>query len=228
MGNLFTDEDDGGATPSAPLDPDSGLNVTDLSVYFDTDRYLSPHSDIVALMVFEHQTQMHNLITRAAYQTRIAVHSQKENNELFDRPADYVDERTTRKIERAGEALLIYMLLLDEAFIKDELVGTSGFTEEFVARGPRDSKGRSLHDLDLDKWLFKYPCSYLIYSDAFDAMPQQMKDYIYRRLWEVLSGKDKRDPFSMLSTTDRRAILEILLDTKDDLPDYWRTPINWD
>lgn len=223
MGNLFTDDEN----PIPPA-PNSGVNVTDLSHYFDTSRYLSPHSDIVALMVLEHQTQMHNLITRAAYQTRIALYAQKENNQLFDRPPDYIDERTTRKIERAGEALLIYMLMLEEAFIKDKMVGVSTYAKEFVARGPRDKKGRSLHDLDLNKWLFEYPCSFLIYSDAFDALPIEMKDYLYRRLWEILSGKDRRDPFSMLSTTDRRAILEILLDTKEDLPDYWRTPIQWD
>ncbi len=38
-----------------PVDNSEGQNVTDLKFRINPDRYLSAHSDIVALMVLEHQ-----------------------------------------------------------------------------------------------------------------------------------------------------------------------------
>ena len=99
--------------------------------------------------------------------------------------------------------------------------GTSGFAARFASRGPRDRQGRSLRELDLDGRLMRYPLSYMIYSDAFDALPADAKDSIYRRLWEVLSGRDRSSRYAHLSDADRRAIREILLDTKPGLPSYF-------
>jgi len=204
------------------LDLRAGTNVKDLSTYFDTSKYLTPHSDIVALLVIEHQAHMHNLITRANYQTRIALHEQAEINAMRGRPADEMLDSTRRRIERHGEALLRYMLFLDEAYLAGPIAGTTKFAEQFQAQGVRDAQGRSLRDLDLGKWLFEYPCSYLIYSEAWDGMPEPMKAYMYRRLWAVLSGADDDPAYRVLSTADRAAIIEILRETKRDLPDYWR------
>ncbi len=100
--------------------------------------------------------------------------------------------------------------------------GTSGFAEEFAKRGPRTKDGRSLREFDLKTRLFKYPCSYLIYSPSFDALPAAVKDYVLRRVYDVLTGKETGDDFAHLSAADRRAILEILRETKPDLPTYWR------
>ena len=116
------------------------------------------------------------------------------------------------------------MLFSGEAKLTDRVQGTSGFAEEFARRGPRDPRGRSLRDFDLRRRLFAYPCSYLIYSAAFDGLPAPVKEYVYRRLWEVLSGKDTSDDFAPLSAGDRRAVVEILRVTKSDLPDYWKSP----
>jgi len=135
-------------------------------------------SDIVALMVFEHQIHMMNLIA----QTRTA----DKVNELVD-----------------------YMLFVDEAPLAGKVEGASGFAEKFMARGPRDSKGRSLRDLDLNRRLMRYPCSYMIYSEAFDAIPAAIKTAVYRRMLEVLKGRDE---------ADRHAVLEILRETKRDFP----------
>jgi hypothetical protein len=118
------------------------------------------------------------------------------------------------------------MLFVKEAPLGDsdkEQIGTnSAFAREFAARGPRDAQGRSLRDLDLTTRIFRYPCSYLIYSDSFDALPEPAKGYVYRRLLEVLSGKDQSLDFARLTTADRSAILEILLATKQGLPQEWR------
>ncbi len=98
----------------------------------------------------------------------------------------------------------------------------SPYAIEFAARGPRDSKGRSLRDFDLKQRIFRYPCSYLIYSDAFDAIPEPAKTYVYHRLLQVLDGEDQSDDFARLTAADRRAVLEIVLETKAGLPQEWQ------
>jgi hypothetical protein len=108
------------------------------------------------------------------------------------------------------------MLFVDEAPL-DGIKGTSGFAERFSARGPRDSKGRSLRDFDLERRLFRYPCSYMIYSEAFDALPAAARNAVAARLLQVLTGKDASAKYTTLSVVDRQAILEILRETKKNL-----------
>jgi hypothetical protein len=115
-----------------------------------------------------------------------------------------------------------YMLFVDEPTIAGKIEGTSGFAEMFAAQGPRDSHGRSLRQLDLESRLMRYPCSYMIYSPAFDALPPVARDAVYKRLWQVLGGVDKQRQYARLSLADRRAIVEILRATKPDLPAYFQ------
>ena len=204
------------------IDNSPNVNVANLDRYFRTSPYLTPHSDIVALMVLEHQTEMHNRIARANFLTRIALRDEAEFNKALGRSADYRSESTVSRIKNAGEPVVKYMLFAEEAQLTDPVKGTSGFAEEFVRRGPRDGRGRSLRNLDLKHRLFAYPCSYLIYSEAFDALPAPVKDYVLRRLWDVLGGKDTSKEFAHLSAEDRQSIREILRATKTNLPDYWK------
>jgi hypothetical protein len=106
------------------------------------------------------------------------------------------------------------MLFSGAAPLKEPVKGTSSFTADFPAMGPKDNHGRSLRDFDLTSRLFKYPLSYMIYSKAFDALPDHVKQYVYGRLTEVLTGKDKSKDFAHLSAGDRTAILDIVRDTK--------------
>jgi hypothetical protein len=106
------------------------------------------------------------------------------------------------------------MLFSGAVGFKAPIQGTSKFAAEFAVRGPRDSRGRSLRDLDLKTRLFRYPLSYLIYSKPFDGMPDAVKTHVNRRLKEVLAGTDKSKDFVHLSSSDRAAILEILRSTK--------------
>jgi hypothetical protein len=218
MGNVF------GQDPEHPqqLDRVAGANVSDLSKRFSTAAYLSGHSDIVAHLVLAHQTQMHNLITVANYKTRLALYAEKGAHQSNDKAAGAISEATRRKIEGASEELLRYLLFADETPLDDPIVGSSSFARDFAARGPRDPKGRSLRDFDLRRRVFKYPCSYLIYSEALDALPKPAKDIVYRRLLEVLTGHDQSPEYAKFSAADRRAILEILLATKPNLPSDWR------
>jgi hypothetical protein len=198
------------------------VDVTDLKPFFTAGVYLTPHSDLVALLVFEHQLETRNRITRAGFDTRIALYQQAEIDKLAGSVGAPPNESTRRRIANACEPLLKYLLFCEEAPLAGPVKGTSGFAEEFAAKGPKDSNGRSLREFDLTKRIFKYPCSYLIDSAAFDGLPAQAKEYVYRRLWEVLSGKDASKDFAHLTAADRTAVREILRDTKRGLPAYWK------
>jgi hypothetical protein len=188
---------------------------------FDGGAYLSPHSDMVALMTLEHQSRMQNLITRVGYEARMALDSQAAINQALKIPVEEMSESTTRRIHNAAEELVSYMLFTDETPLTGKVAGTSGFASDFEKQGPLDRRGRSLRQFDLTRRMFRYPCSYLIYSEAFDNLPGKARDRVYLRLWEVLSGQDRTPAFARLAAVDRQAILEILLDTKKGLPGYW-------
>jgi hypothetical protein len=184
------------------LETQGTQNLISLAKKFDATGYMSGLSDIVALMTLEHQTRMTNLMTRVGWDARIGTDEAKINSEIED--------------------LVTYMLFADETRLYDPVQGVSTFTKTFPQRGPRDKQGRSLRDFDLQKRLFRYPLSYMIYSAEFDAMPDRVRDHIYRRIYDVLTGKDQSERFTRLSDDDRRNVLAILRDTKPNLPAYWR------
>ncbi|MDG3004012.1 hypothetical protein [Paludisphaera mucosa] len=218
MGNVLTPPRE----KLEPLEVQSAGDVLDLAGRLSLKPYLSPHSDIVALLVLEHQVKMQNLITVANYQAKLAIQYAREISKAFGELEGTISESTARRYEGPAEQLVKYMLFVDEAPLAGRVEGSSAFAAEFAARGPRDPQGRSLRDFDLTTRLFKYPCSYLIYSKAFDALPAPVKERTYRRLWDVLTGKDPSPAFARRTPEERRAILEILLATKPGLPDYWR------
>jgi hypothetical protein len=221
MGNAVVRDPD---HPDKLGDP-SALNVKDLSQEFDTSAYLSPHSDIVSLMTLEHQTHMSNLITRVTFETLMALNYQAVLNQALRAPASDNSESMKHRIDSAVDEMVEYMLFTDEAPLAGPIRGTADFARVFSQQGPRDKKGRSLRDFDLDQRLFRYPLTYMIYSEAFDSMPPMALDRIYRRLYDVLTGQVKPQAFARLRDQDRRAVYEILLETKANLPAYWRQAI---
>lgn len=191
------------SNPADPeeLDTAGKQNLTAPAGRFPIANYLSPFSDIVALMTFEHQTQMVNLITRLTWQSRIApLTSHRED----------------------VEALVAYMLFSGEAQIREPIKGVSTFTTTFAEQGPRDHQHRSLREFDLHTRLFRYPLSYLIYSPQFDAIPDAERAQVYARLFEILTGRDHSPKFAHLTAADRKNIFEILCDTKTNLPSDWK------
>ena len=64
MGNVLTRTDERNVRKNAK----AAADVLDLASRLNLKPYLSPHSDVVALLVLEHQIKMHNLITVANYQ----------------------------------------------------------------------------------------------------------------------------------------------------------------
>jgi hypothetical protein len=188
------------------LDDQNAQNLTTLRDRLDTTPYLNPTSDIVALMTIEHQARMTDLLIRLGWETRVAEQDGKNEEFRKSRMNMIVDQLTN------------YMLFADEAKISDPITGVSTFTNTFPARGPRDKHGRSLRDFDLKTRLFRYPLSYMIYSDLFDSLPEVAKQAVYQHLYDALTGKVQGGP---LSAEDCRAVIEILRDTKTNLPAYW-------
>jgi hypothetical protein len=193
--------------------PAGTLERETLSGDFQTSRWPTPYSDIVALMVMEHQTQVHNGFTRAEYAVRRA---------RFEQAGETIDEaELKRKIDEAAELVVDHLLFVDEAVLEQPITPSNRFVDDFAARGRRDAQGRSLRDFDLKTRLFRYPCSYLIGSSSFHALDSQLRETVYEKLLAVLSGRDRSDRFEHLSLEDRTAILEILRDTQPELPSDW-------
>jgi hypothetical protein len=203
----------------AAVDGRPSRELASVEGLFDADGYRALSSDVVAHLVFTHQTSMTNLLTRAGWEARAA-------DPLLHPPFTPTPEQEASIAIIMGAVasdVVDYLLFIDEAKLTDRVRGGSGFAERFSAAGPRDRKGRSLYELDLNRRLMKYPCSYLIYSPAFDALPPVAKDPIYRRMWEVLSGQEQEPRYrAALSRADRQAVVEILRDTKKDLPRYFQ------
>jgi hypothetical protein len=164
------------------------LNRETLDPRVDASAYPRPTSDIAALMVFDHQGHAMNLLTRLGWETRVAAADGAANfatGDLADLARDAAD----------------YLLFVAEAPLPSPVRGVSGFAAVFAGSGPRDRAGRSLRELDLQTRLFKYRCSYMIYSPAFDALPDAARAAIYARIREVLTARKDADVMEILDQT---------------------------
>ena len=184
------------ASKPSSLQASKPANLPSVDGLFDLSGYLTNTSDVVALMVLDHQLHVNNLITRVAWEARVGNAAR-----VGDGARDLVD----------------YLLFVDEAPIDEPIVGGSGFAEKFAALGPKDSQGRSPRDLKLDGRMMQYPLSYMIYTPAYDAMPAMAKEAVAARLRQVLAGEDASAKYAHLTPEVRQALLEILKDTKPGL-----------
>lgn len=201
--------------PDAADPQDTPAAPTFESLTGSIDRsYLSPRSDVVALLVLEHQAHLANLLTRTGWEARL---------ETFTAPPASRATALSARVHEAVNEMVDYMLFVDEAPLPSKVVGSSGFAEWFTAQGPRDAKGRSLRDFDLDNRLMRYPLSYMVYTPAFDNLPSTVRDAAYRRLWTILSGQDTKPRYAHLTLAKRQAIADILRATKRDLPEFFGT-----
>jgi hypothetical protein len=199
--------------PERPLDLEEAntQNQTSLAGRIDVSKYLTGTSDIVALMTLEHQVGITNRLGALGVQYSTAQRAGSVSAE--------------RDLDGAVRDLVDYMLFVEAAPLAAPIAGVSSFTQTFAARGPRDAHGRSLREFDLRTKLFRYPVSYMIYSELFDALPRTIRERVYQRLHDVLTGTDASARYERLSAADRKAALEIIAATKPALPAYW-TPAN--
>jgi len=187
-----------------PVDLSKGADVVNLDKLVNTNRYLTPHSDIIALLVLQHQVRVHNLLARTNTQSREVLAQNASLAKMFElKPGEWTDS-TRRRIDRMVDELAQALLFQGEYQLKGRIRGTSSFAEEFSKLGPRDSKGRSFRDFDLNSRLLKYPCSWLVYSEAFDSLLPEIKTRVYGRMR------------GLLNRPEGRATLEILAETKPD------------
>lgn len=194
------------------LDTTRFANLTNLDRIFSVQKYLTPHSDIQALMVLEHQTQLHNAFTRADFSVRIL---QSEDGEM-ENPGQRDAERTVQ-LKMIAKDVVDRLLFCKEFRLTSPVKGTSGFDQDFLNRGPRDAAGRSLREFDMQTRMFKYPLSYLIYSKAFDSLQGSLRQEICQQLKAVLEGINQASEYSHLSAEVRRSIAEILRETKPEI-----------
>ena len=160
---------------TGPQIPKAGLGTAITSApwlanAFDARTYLSPHSDVVALMVLEHQARAINLITYLGWETRIGA--------------------SDARLDSIVDSFVDYFTFADEAPLPGRYAGSSGFAATFQAAGRRDGRGRSLRELDLETRLMKYRCSYMIDSAAFDALPARARQKVAARMTTVLRDRD--------------------------------------
>ncbi len=213
MGNVWVEDE----SAWDELDVESGANVQDLSTRIDLSPYLSPHSDIVALMVLEHQVTMHNLFTRASIDWRLFWKEAQEINREKGIAAENMSAESKQRLKIIARHVVDGLLFKDEAILTSTVRGTSEFQNEFPKLGPADESGRCLRQLDLSTRLFRYPCSYMIYSDVFDALPPRLQESIYQQLSAALQPDANHSEYH-IGASDRKAIREILHSTKQGFP----------
>lgn len=204
LGNRFVTARPGADAP----DFQTGLGTpVSLGDRLHGPNVLTPYSDVVALLVLEHQTHAMNLLTRTGWDVRVA---------RADRP-----DRVGAVAAAAAVELVDYLLFVDEAPLPSRIAGTSGFAEDFAGRGPADRRGRSLRAFDLEHRIFRYPCSYMVYSRAFAALPDEARAAVFERMWGILSGQVRDARYERLTLADRQAVVGILRDTLPGLPAYF-------
>jgi hypothetical protein len=194
--------------------------LASLDGLFDTKPYLTDRSDIVALLIFEHQVFIEDIITRANYKARTLVARANDGQSADALAWDELPAQARPIVKAMLDPLVKALLLVDATTFPGKVTGNSGFDKWFQSQGPRDTQGRSLRELDLKTHLFRYHLSYMIYSHGFEGLPGYAKEYVYRRVADVLSGRDQSAPYIRISPEDRATTLQILTATKPAFASY--------
>ena len=211
MGNSIAIEREDG---SATLDIEVGSNLSSLDSLIDTAPYIRKDSDIVSLMVLEHQVTAHNAILAAGFNTRQVMHRNRVLAQFLDHAPDEFTETTQSVLDHQADALLKALLFSGEFELEGfGIEGSEAFQEAFQKNARRSQKGKSLKDFQLLSRLFKYRCSYMIYSSSFAKLPQRFKDIVFEKLKHVLVSETPPEDFQHLSKGERERIHQILLDT---------------
>jgi hypothetical protein len=187
-------------------------DLMDLTKTIDTTRYPRSTSDIVALLVLEHQCRMHNLLTAASMQYRRAHYLSM----ILDPDAKPDAGSAGLVADNMADKIVDCLLFKNEADPGEGIEGGEDFQRSFVARFPKTKDGRSLADFKLYGRLFKHRCSYMVYSDAFRNLPVEVKLLVLKKMRSALSGNQQQ--YGWLKATEKSRIVEILAAT---LPD-WR------
>ena len=197
----------------------AGANTMDLASHFQTKSYLKKGSDIVALLVFEHQTAMQNALTRASMDCRRMLAYQKNlQTELKETVTeDLTYESVQHVFEGASQDVVDALLFKGEAQLPDGIAGDESFQKAFRKDAPQVNAAGSLKDFELRNHLFKNRCSYLVYSESFLQLPKQLKQRVYKRLVQALSPVSPDPRYAYISAEERGRICRILKQTHPEL-----------
>lgn len=218
MGNALARE----TAQGADLDMASGANANSLTGYFDVSRYPLDQSDIVALMVLEHQVNLQTMMTQAQYAVKSALYREDAMRREMPDAGPSLGDSTRRIITHEAARLVKNMLFVDEAPLADEGVSSaSSFADDFARGAPRDQTGQSLKTLHLGSRLFKNRCSYLIHSPYFNALPPRLLEEISRLMREALVGRDAHGHAAHLRPEEKRRITAILRETMPAFAGSW-------
>ncbi len=206
------------------IDFKAGANITNLAKFFDVTPYKRKQSDIVALMVLEHQTSVQNILTKANHAALRAMNMQTSlQRELGEIVMSEPTGTARRIIDHSAEDVVEALLFKDEASLPEGgIEGDPAFQTAFTKRAPQSSDGRSLKDFQLLHRLFKHRCSYMVYSLTFQHLTAPLKQTVLSRLWNILDGKDTTGHFDYLTTTERSHIRRILAETLPGAPAEWK------
>ena len=194
--------------------PSDSPDLATLAGKIDTSRYLRPTSDIVALMVLEHQCQVHNQLVAAGMNYRRIYWLQKS----LDPTADPDSGTAGKHADESARKIADLLLFENEADLgEDGIEGDPAFQEAFTKRFPKSKDGRSLADFQLNSHLFKHRCSYMVYSKTFKSLPPRVKSAVINRLHTILKSEPEPGNHPNLKTSERRKISSILQQT---LPDW--------
>lgn len=204
-----------------------GANITSLARFFDTTPYKRKTSDIVALMVLEHQTSVQNVLTKANHTSLRAMHMQTSlQRELGETVTAEPTGTARRIIDHCADDVVEALLFKDEAALPEGgIEGDPAFQTAFVKNAPKSSSGRSLKDFQLLNRLFKHRCSYMIYSLTFQHLTPPLKQTVMERLGAVLDGKDTSGGYDYLGGSERAHIRRILAETLPGAPVEWKKDI---
>ena len=198
-------------------------NLLSLEGVVDTRRYLLKTSDVVPLLMHDHQVHVHNVLSKANQDARIALHRWPAMREILGLPKDAPPQGSCLVVfDSQAEKVLDALLCRDEAtWPAGGIQGDGVFAPAYAKSRKSDAKGRSLRDLDLQTRLFRYRCSPLIYSESFATLPKELHDIILLRLSSGLRAFPPSPSFGHLPDDERAAIHEILSATLPNLPVGW-------
>ena len=196
----------------------------ELSAVFETSAYLKPTSDVVALLVFEHQMAVQNSLTHAGFAARRMTAYQHGLQQTFKEPES--DEPAYDSVKSvfasAAQDVVDRLLFRNAAPLPDGVAGHEAFRQTFAQGAPRSRSGHALKDLQLAGRLFAQRCSYLIYSESFRALPETLKGRILDRLDAALRSRDPKDRYAYLPADEKQRIRDILLETHPDAQARWK------
>ncbi len=180
---------------------------------FSYARYPVASSDILPQLLHEHQAGFVNRVLEAGYRAR-TISFLNQNGQL--------NEQQAAELDAQAEAVVKYLLFADETPLpKGGVMGLPEFNKDFSAQARKTAQGLSLRDLELKTRLFKYRCSYMIYSPVFQGLLPDMKQRIYKRLGKALDVRTPDQDYAYLPEAEKRVIRQVLLETLADLPKGW-------